>query len=414
MFPDGNLPPPPWTQSVEEMRRGLAVNAPAWQAQTNYEVSQPPLYYALAGLWWRGGQWFGFHSGFLLYWLRFLNIVLVVALVWLGYLTARLVFPENLFLRLGVSAMIAFFPQTAFYSIQNDVLSPLCFGAVFICLLRFSNAEVPGVWLGTATGLALAATFLTKMTNVPLLAVSGIFIAWKIFTMAREKKLRAALPALAALFSFAASPAVGWTAWCRYNFGDFTGSKLKMDHFGWTYKPLGEWEHHPIFSPGGAWTYLRGELVTFWQTEFTWHDEPIASYALNNIYVAMTLFLLSLAVIFLFQRSTAPSQRKALWLAFASFMASLVFFALASIIYDFHDCPNPSREHPYFRAGRMLLGALIPFLLLFVYGLDRALSFTKRRWPRWLALAGIVLFMLISEIVTDRPAFSNEYNWFHL
>ena len=416
MFPDGRLPPPPWTQPVEKMRQDLAINAPAWQAQTNYEVSQPPLYYALAGLWWRLGKWCGFEGGRLLYWLRFLNILFVAALVLLGYKAARMIFPGQRFLRLAVPALLAFMPQSAFYSIGNDVLSPLCFGAAIILLIHFFRPEIPGVPPGGVIGLMLAATLLAKMTNLPLLAVSVAAMLLNLFYLAKNGKVRAALPALTTLFFCAALPMACWMTWCKCNFGDYTGSKLKMEHFGWTLKPFAEWRHHPIFSPGGVWTYLNGQLATFWQGEFSWHNQPLASPAIDFIYTAISLLLLLLASMYLFRRfvNLTPLQRQALGFALASFIAALAFFALTSVIYDFHDCPNPSREHPYFQAGRMILGALIPFLLLFVYGLERALSFIKGRWPCWLALAGIILFMLISEIAMDWPVFASQYNWFHM
>ncbi len=60
-----------------------------------------------------------------------------------------------------------------------------------------------------------------------------------------------------------------------------------------------------------------------------------------------------------------------------------------------------------------MLGALIPFMLLFVYGLDRTLNRFGNA-AKFLALGGIVLFMLISEIITDWQIFANPYNWFHL
>ena len=108
------------------------------------------------------------------------------------------------------------------------------------------------------------------------------------------------------------------------------------------------------------------------------------------------------------------SQRQHFGSAFLSCIAAVAFLGFVSLIYDFHDCFYLSRKFPYFTSGRLILGALIPFLLLFVYGLDRALSFTKSRWPRWLALAAMLLFMLISEIATDWPVFSSQYNWFHM
>jgi len=79
-------------------------------------------------------------------------------------------------------------------------------------------------------------------------------------------------------------------------------------------------------------------------------------------------------------------------------------FRLALLIYDFHDCFYPSREHPYFTSGRLLLGALIPFLLLFVFGLDRALARFSNQ-SKFFMLTGIILFMLISEISIDWPVF---------
>ena len=255
-LPDGKFPAPPWQQPMDSVRQTLAAKTAAWNNVINHEASQPPLYYALAGAWWRLGKMLGFHDGPLLYWLRFLNMFFIGALVGLGYVAARLVFPGRRFLRLGVPALLAFFPQTTFYSIQNDVLSPLCFGAAFICLVKWLRADTPGVRLGTATGLALAATYLTKISNLPLLAVSGAVVLFKISRLAKAGKLRAAFPALAALALCAGLPMMAWLAWTKCHFGDFTGTAAKIQFLGWTHKSFGEWWQHPIFTPHGLWTFL--------------------------------------------------------------------------------------------------------------------------------------------------------------
>ena len=49
------------------------------------------------------------------------------------------------FIRLAVPALIACLPQTTFYAINNDILTPLTFGAAFV--LRAEN-------LGRARALA--------------------------------------------------------------------------------------------------------------------------------------------------------------------------------------------------------------------------------------------------------------------
>jgi hypothetical protein len=147
-LPGGQFPPPPWRQPLDDVRQLLAARTEAWHHVINHEASQPPLYYTVAGAWWRLGKALGFHDGPLLYWLRFLNVLLVGALVWLGYSAARLVFPERKLLRLGVPALLAFMPQTAFYSIQNDVLSPLwfCWCGGWARTFRVSGSEFSPGW----------------------------------------------------------------------------------------------------------------------------------------------------------------------------------------------------------------------------------------------------------------------------
>lgn len=118
------LLPPPWTRPSETQAAWIASHSAA-SASINYEGSQPPLYYTLAGSWWRLSGRLGIGEASRLYGLRFLNCPIVMLITWLGWLTARQVFPQQVFPRLAVPAFIALMPQSAFYSVQNDVLSPL-------------------------------------------------------------------------------------------------------------------------------------------------------------------------------------------------------------------------------------------------------------------------------------------------
>jgi hypothetical protein len=411
-FPGGQLPPPLWREPSEKMRADATARSAQWQSLPNFEFSQPPLYYFLAGAWWHIGQWMGLHDGRLVYWMRFLNLIFITALVWLAYLVARLVFPQNLFLRLAPPALLASMPQSAFYSIGNDVLPALCFGVTFLCLMQWLSSERPSTSLGAATGLAFAAAYLSKMTTLPLLAMAAIAILYKATQSARHGRFKMSLPSLVAFLLCSEPPILAWTIWCKSNFGDLTGSAAKTQFLGWTLKPFAAWWHHPIFTPGGLWSYLSGQLGTFWQGEFVWHHQSMALPGTIAAYTMLSLIIIALALPGLWANPD-PLQRQALRFSLGCVIAALGFFALLSIAYDFHDSPAPSRQYPFLDVGRMLLGMLIPFLLLFVYGLDRALNRFGHA-AKFVTLGAIISAMLALEITTDWHVFPNEYNWFHL
>jgi hypothetical protein len=425
-YPDGRFPAPSWVQTTTNQvalrNAAFAQAATDWETDkklpfwTNYETSQPPLYYTLAGLWWRAGQWLGFAGLGLVYWLRFLNVVFVAALVWIGYGAAREIFPEQKFFTLGVPALIAFAPVQAFYSIQNDVLSPVCFGLAFIFLLRLWRTESPGASLGVAAGLSLVAAFLAKLSNVPLLAAAGIFIAIKLCRLAKAGTLRRSLPAFLVLFFCAALPAAAWLAWTKIAFGDFTGSAAKLRFITWTPKPFHEWWHHPIFTPSGLWTFVSQLAWTTWQGSLHWHGNLLALPAVNAVYAILTLSVLVFALLNLLTRrkSATEFQRYVLWFGFFCLAAGAGFLAWLSVAYNFGICPDPSREHPFFAEGRLILGAMVPGLLLYLYGLNYLFQDVKSSWAKPVVLGVIVVFMLVSEIATDWTVFSSQYNWYHL
>lgn len=407
------FPAPLWTHPIEELKADLPKYEQA-RRTLNHESSQPPLYYLLAGAWWRMGEWCGFHDGYLLYWLRFLNVPLVAALVWIGYACARLAFPGRKFLRLAVPALLACMPQTVFYSVTNDILSPLCFGLAFIGLLRWRESAVPEIRHSLLLGAALAATFLTKLSNLPLVAITAAFLIADAWRLAKAGKLRASIPAWLCLLLSAGVPIILWMLRCRRWFGDFTGSEEKVRLLGWTHKSIAEWFHHPLFTPRGMWIFCHDLLASFWRGEFLWRRQPLASPILDAVLVFVSLGLAAVAVTALCRRSADSSDRRVMWFCIAAVLGSMGFLGFLSVIYDFHACAYPSREYPYFASGRLMLGAAIPFLLVWVYGLDHALKRVTNRPAPPLILAGWMFFLLAAEAAVDWPVFFSQYNWFHL
>jgi hypothetical protein len=121
-------------------------------------------------------------------------------------------------------------------------------------------------------------------------------------------------------------------------------------------------------------------------------------------------------VISLFPRSIKLTgfQREALWLAFSSFAALVLFVALLSMAFDFGLCSYPSREHPYFTSGRLLSGAAVPFFLLYSQALDCVLSRIPRAWPRVILFGALLVFIGVPQGALNWQAFSSHYNFFHL
>jgi hypothetical protein len=416
-YPHGKFPPPLWLFPPSEgLSRYFARTTLHWQSLINYESAGGPLYYVVAGIWTDLGRWLGLEKIYLLYWIRFLNIPLAAALVWLGYMAARMVFPGNRCSRLGVPLLLAFFPLDIYYAIQSDSLSPLCFGAAFIGLARLLQTDAPSPRLGVLTGLALAAVWLVKISSLPLVGVAVLAVMIKTSSLARAGRLRAALPVLALLLICAALPIAGWCLWSRQAFGDLTGSSAKIQLLGWTRKPFLDWWQHPIFTPSGLLTFWSETMATFWRGELVWCGRRLALPAVDVFYWISSLLLPGVAMVSLFWKPSGVTavQRQVLWLSFWSFVASAAFLGLTSIAFDFGGCFYPSAAHPYFTSGRLLCGALIPFLLLYVHGLDKAFGPIKNGAARMLVLGGIVLFMAISEWIIYLPVFSSEYNWYHL
>src|SRR6478672_648661 len=324
-FSDGKFPAPLWKQPWSKVEPEIATTRAAWSSEINFESSQPPLYYALAGLWWRIGKQIGLDGIQSLYWIRFLNAALMAIVVWLGYLAARTIAPERLDLRIGVPLLMAFIPQNVFYAMNNDVLSPLCFGALFLCILQWLRTNAPSFLLGALTGLAVAATCLTKLSNLPLVPVAlAVLIARSIAVILRTP--RAGLIALAALISWAAIPVGTWMLWTKFHFGDLTGSTAKIGLLGWTRKPFGDWWQHPIFTPRGVWIFWSDLIASFWRGEVSWHSRPLRWLGADGFYAVSSLLLLAAATGGLRKQSGLSAlQRQAIGSAILIFLAGVVF-----------------------------------------------------------------------------------------
>jgi hypothetical protein len=413
-FPKSTVPKPLWTNPHVKESMEFVISLSALQNRKNHETSSFPIYYIMASIWYRAGKFLGMTGGHLFYWVRFLNVPLFTVLVWFSYRLGRTFYSESALRRIGLLLLVAFFPQDVFYSVNSDAISSLLFAISFFLLLQiyFQNKSAHYYLL---TGLAVAATLLVKISNVAVMALLCVIIVLKLRKLSGEKRIREYLPRLIILLTATAVPVGIWWARNYLVFGDITGTAEKIKHLGWTIKPLSKLLDHPIFTSKGMFYFLAELTRTFWQGEIVWHLEPISWWGTDLFYVMSSAAFIVACGIGVILRMDKPEQkyRFVLVMSFLVVGVSVGFLALVSILYDFNGCWYPSREQPYFVSGRLIAGALLPFLLIYNEGLNNVFQRLGRR----AILSIIVIFVsgiTLSELWLSAGVFSSSYNWFHL
>lgn len=417
IFPNGMIPPPLWSlpdgpaYRIFQERR---VNF--WSNELNHEATQPPIYYMTAAVWYKLGKMVGIGGGQELYWLRFLNVFVYVLFLWVSFFYIKKFFPENKLLRFGVPLMLAVFPQDVMYTVNNDILSPLFFTMGFFGLIGVYLSESKSHGFYLITGLMIACTFLTKVSNVAILVLFGVILLLRIRKVAKLKKLRTDLSKIVLIFSAAIIPIALWFGRNYFLLGDITGSSEKIKMLGWTVKPFGEMWNHPIFSFHGIITFWNGLMATFWRGELVWFKTALASHACDLFYSTSSfLFIAAAAIGLILHKQRDLSEERFIYsISFLVAGLSIMFLIAISISYDFNGCWYPSRDYPYMTSGRLISGMLVPFLILYRNGLDYVLS--KFRLSRYQAVVVLIIAVLItvSEVVLSYQVFKSQYNWFHL
>ncbi len=382
----------------------------------NAEAFSPPVYYLLAGLWYEVGRGFGLTGANGAYWVRFLNVLPYVGLMLVAYAFVRRFYPDQTLLRLGVVTLLAFFPQDVFYSINSDVVSPLFFLAALYALLAWNDATRPALALGICGGLFAALTFLVKLSNVAVLAIFGAVFVEKSLRLARNGQWRAHVAELILTGAAAVVPIGAWLLRNKLSLGDATGTADKIALLGWTRKSFGEIWSHPLFTLDGLIYYFGQLIPTFWRGETIWFREQPTPAAIDRIFLYGSPILLMAAVAswWIGASRASSSERRADAYLLAAVGISMLFLMCLSTMFDFGACPYPSRQHPYFVSGRLIIGVLAPFLILIARGAE----FLCSRWAPTIGpaivVAGIAIISIAARISLFVAASQSEYNWFHL
>ena len=380
----------------------------------NFEAQGPPLYYAIAAVWYKFGALLGVHGAQLAYWVRFLNPLSYGLLVWLSYCFVRRVYPENVFLCVAVPALIAVFPQDVFFGMNRDVLSPTLWAGALLLMVDAMEDEQTGYRPLLLASLLVGLGILLEVSNFLLyVAWMGTLCRWLLRSQlsARYKSWVTSLSVISAFL-----PPLIWTGRNYLVMGNLTGAQAKVRYLGWTMKPLSEIFDHPLFSFHGLAFFLCRLTSTFWSGEYRWHDLLMRSVSADWLYVLSTaIFLFAFVLNFAYKSGTVPSLQKWVsWQALFALAGSILFLAAVSVAFDYHDSGYPSRVLPFFVSGRIVSGALLPFVLMYASGMEALTRKLARRVAPATVLACLLLFITVSEVRVRRVAFSSPYNFFAL
>ncbi len=412
--------PPPWRGSPEDTVRMIEYNERFLAGRPNLEASSPPVYYALAGGWMAAARGFGLQGGQLLYWVRCLNALLYFVLVLTSYAFCRAMYPNDSFARLGVPTLLAVFPQDALYYITPDALSPLLGAAGLFAVVRIvdpARQRRVGLACGAVAGLICALAFLTKYTNVVLLAVLGLatILAWVRGSKSTERVR------LAWIWCWVLVPIAIWLGRNEVLFGEWLATGVKLDRLGWGTQPVSAYVQHPILTLQGMWIFVSELIPTFWRGELAWHRIAMSSPAADAFYIGSSIAYLSLAgwgcaagVRRLGREPRTETTADAMSFAMLGLAAGVL--AVLSMRFVFGETTNPTADNPYLSQGRLVSCALFAFVLVYVRGIGFGASGlpARLRGPMaWVLLAVTVAVVVVSEFQLTRAVFASEYNWFH-
>jgi hypothetical protein len=385
-----------------------------WQHVPNFEAQAPPLYYLLGAAWCRLGQALGIRSWEMVYWIRLLNPAAYVLLVWVSYLLVRRIYPHRVFLWLGVPALLAVFPQDVYFGINRDVLSAPLVAVALLLMVKAIEPKERGSWLLIAASVLVGLAFLANISNCVVFLALAVTM-WYWWRRSSKIPLTKAWIVIASAFSALALPLI----WMLRNYAvmdDLTGSRAKIEFLGWTTKPVEELFDHPIFSLQGFFYFLQKLGQSFWRGEYLWHKQPMRWPAADWFYLISTAVLVVVFIVQSFRKQEGRTftQRFAGIQSLLLVSTSVLFMAAISLPFDFHQCFYPSREHPFFVSGRIISGALLPFALIYVSGLEFLLAPIRKRVPPAAILACVMLFITVTEFQVRRVAFSSPNNFFSL
>jgi hypothetical protein len=313
----------------------------------------------------------------------------------------------------AVPAMVAFFPSTIFFSINNDVLCPRVVLIAIWMLLRWYEAPTSGSWT-LMTGLMVSACLLVKLTNVAVYLVLAVVIVMKLIEAQRNGEFWKRFPSLFLLSLFAIAPVACWMSYNRFAIGDWTGTSEKVQHLGWTPKPWASMLDHPLFTFTGQKVYWTRLCTSFYAGDMNWHGQPWMTFYPLNVFAWLSFAILLIGIFAYLSKARQALVQDLRLVGIASVLlmtGSIGFLWFLSLRFDFGTCIYPSRDYPYFNSGRLTYGILVPFLAYYAYGVMTLAR--SNQYVTGILLAASVVILIPAQVILFQQTVISQSNWLH-
>ena len=365
-------------------------------APLRYEFHQPPLYYLLAAALYKATGSLGFEGQFLI--LRLFSVLLGCLLLLAAYAIVKEIFPDEEFLALTTTCLIATVPMHIAMSaaINNDTLAEVILALIVWLCIRSLKAGLTQRQV-LLLGLLLALALLTK-TTIYAPAILSIVLALGMLARVEGKR-----PFLQQL-GFTSGLALLSCWWFLRNVLTYGN----LDLFGWQRHDsivIGQPTTAQWISQYGLSRVIREFFITsfhsFW-AQFGWMGILVDSRLYTLLAIVSILVGLG-SVLFLARIARDPKRLTSFqWWALGLLVLILVLVTIEHISYNFKFVQHQ---------GRYLFPALVPIGLAFALGLREWVSTFVRLITR---LPIPDRFAVLIDPVTHGLGFSLFYSGFLL
>ncbi|MDE0198736.1 MAG: hypothetical protein OXK78_11125 [Caldilineaceae bacterium] len=387
----------------------LPVQSPVATGPWEHEGSQPPLFYALAGLTtstvdqsdfdslsvrnpranlgnpsYPGNKNFALYSAqsrplqganLAVHLGRWLNVLLGAATVLCTFILARQAFPRDSFTQIMATGLVALNPQFLFISasFSNDPLISALSSLALVAVARW-QAPVP-TWRAAGLGLVLGLAALSKLQGLGLPLLVGATCAVQFFPSGKLacrpdwRALKAGLRYVSLAFIVAAGVAGWWYARNLYLYGDLFGTSNLLNISG-------------LRGMDVTWGEFVGLHMSFWGL-YGWFSILLPEWTYRVFAGLSVIGAIGAVTIIVVIKNKRPGTHAA---TAAVLWATLMVVMMVAWVFRAHAAQ-----------GRLLFPAVSALALLMAAGLRFLLSVAPS-FLRWLVGATLLAFLLACSL----------------